>query len=863
MHLRQNLPWVVMKFGGTSVSSAAMWRTIADVIGRRASEGVRPVLVCSALSGVSDQLEALLRDAVDGNHEPIIRAIRKQHESLASDLQVPFNDRLERYLAELDRLAAGISLVGEYSPRLQAKVLAAGELLATLLGAAYLEGQGIEVSWIDARTVLKSKKQKDRSPRSNTLSAECESEPNPEMCARLSKEPGVIMTQGFIAADANGETVLLGRGGSDTSAAYFAVGLQAVRLEIWTDVPGMFSADPRIVPSARLLRTLDYSEAQEIATTGSTVLHARCIPAVKPHRVPIHIRSTFHPHQEGTVISALPDEGRPTVKAISVKRATVLISMETLGMWQQVGFLAEAFRCFAKHGLSIDMVATSETNVTVSLDADANSLAAVPLSALLDDLNAICKAQVIAPCAAVSLVGRHIRAILHQLGPALEAFQEQQVHLVSQAASDLNITFVVDEPSADRLVERLHALMVRTRAPSEAFGPTWEQVQGDRPSGDGVVEVPWWHEKQDALLAIAEDRDSAYVYDIESVDKALAQLRDLQSVDRVFYAMKANANPRILECIRNSSVGLECVSRGEVELVLSLFPDIDPHDILFTPNFAPRDEYAFALDAGVWITIDNLHPLLHWPNLFRDKAIFVRVDPGQGRGHHEKVHTAGYQSKFGVPLSEIGELRGLAEDAGATVVGLHAHSGSGILTLDHWSQTGALLAETAQPFPDVHTLNLGGGLGVPERPDQSALDLQAIDASLAPVKALNPNVALWLEPGRFLVAQCGVLLARVTQIKGKGSVRYVGVSTGMNSLIRPALYGAYHRIVNLSRLDQKATQVATVVGPICETGDRFGVDHLLPPTEEGDVLLIANAGAYGYTMASRYNMREPAEEVVI
>ena len=131
------------------------------------------------------------------------------------------------------------------------------------------------------------------------------------------------------------------------------------------------------------------------------------------------------------------------------------------------------------------------------------------------------------------------------------------------------------------------------------------------------------------------------------------------------------------------------------------------------------------------------------------------------------------------------------------------------------------------------------------------------------MKALNPHVALWLEPGRFLVAQCGVLLAHVTQIKGKGSVRYVGISTGMNSLIRPALYGAYHRIVNLSRLDQKTTQVVTVVGPICETSDRFGVDHLLPPTEEGDVLLIANAGAYGYTMASRYNMREPAEEVVI
>ncbi len=145
MHLRQNSPWVVMKFGGTSVSSAAKWQTIADVIGWRAEEGTRPVLVCSALSGVSDQLEALLRDSVDGNHEPIIQAIREQHESLAADLQVPFTDQLERYMAELEQLAVGISLVGEYSARLQARVLATGELLATLLGAAFLQQQGIEL----------------------------------------------------------------------------------------------------------------------------------------------------------------------------------------------------------------------------------------------------------------------------------------------------------------------------------------------------------------------------------------------------------------------------------------------------------------------------------------------------------------------------------------------------------------------------------------------------------------------------------------------------------------------------------------------------------------------------------------------
>jgi diaminopimelate decarboxylase/aspartate kinase len=152
---------------------------------------------------------------------------------------------------------------------------------------------------------------------------------------------------------------------------------------------------------------------------------------------------------------------------------------------------------------------------------------------------------------------------------------------------------------------------------------------------------------------------------------------------------------------------------------------------------------------------------------------------------------------------------------------------------------------------------------VPEKTGQAGIDLRALDAALADIKQGLGDRKLWLEPGRYVVAQAGVLLARVTQTKGKGDVQYVGVATGMNSLIRPALYGAYHDIVNLTRLGKPATELVTVVGPICETGDRLGSDRQLPPAKENDVLLIANAGAYGYAMSSRYNLREPAEEVLI
>jgi bifunctional diaminopimelate decarboxylase / aspartate kinase len=186
-----------------------------------------------------------------------------------------------------------------------------------------------------------------------------------------------------------------------------------------------------------------------------------------------------------------------------------------------------------------------------------------------------------------------------------------------------------------------------------------------------------------------------------------------------------------------------------------------------------------------------------------------------------------------------------------------------VFSVDNWKSVGETLTALTRRFPEVHTVDLGGGLGVPERLGQQGVVLPEFGAALAALKAAHPKIALWIEPGRYLVAEAGVLLAQVTQLKGKGEVHYVGVGTGMNSLIRPALYGAHHEILNLTRLDDLATEVVNVVGPICESGDVLGTDRLLPPTQEGDVLLIATAGAYGRAMSSHYNLRDPAVEIVI
>jgi diaminopimelate decarboxylase/aspartate kinase len=211
----------------------------------------------------------------------------------------------------------------------------------------------------------------------------------------------------------------------------------------------------------------------------------------------------------------------------------------------------------------------------------------------------------------------------------------------------------------------------------------------------------------------------------------------------------------------------------------------------------------------------------------------------------------------------LDRLYAKADEVGARIKGLHVHVGSGITDEATWSDIADFLASLADERSDVGILNVGGGLGVPERPNADPLDLAQVADRLAQFKADHPAYDLWIEPGRYLVAEAGVLLGRVTQTKAKGDRHFVGIDTGMNSLIRPALYGSYHEIVNLSRLDAPPALTADVVGPICETGDVLGHSRRLPKTEEGDVLLVAKTGAYGASMRMDYNLRPPAEEVVL
>lgn len=858
--------WVVLKFGGTSVSRRHRWDTIGRLAKKRMEEGdaraagTRVLVVVSALSGVTNELTAI----ADGRDIAArIEALVERHRTFCAELDLDPDAVLGERLAIL-RALGGDARAAARALDWQADVLAQGELLSSTLGAAYLRAQGLDFGWCDARDWLSAASLPNASAWAQRLSVNCRYLGEDGFRERFAAQPArMLISQGFIARHDDGGTAILGRGGSDTSAAYFGALLKAKRVEIWTDVPGMFSANPREVPDARLLARLDYAEAQEIATTGAKVLHPRSIAPCRDAGVAMAILDTERPDLPGTRIDGTAATV-PGVKAISRRNGIVLVSMESMGMWQQVGFLADVFERFKRHGLSIDLIGSSETNVTVSLDPSENLVSSDVLAELSADLAEVCRVKVIAPCAAITLVGRGMRSLLHKLSDVWATFGRERVHLISQSSNDLNLTFVIDEVDADGLLNELHGELIRGGAmpvqDASVFGPSWTEIAHGKPER----EAAWWRSRAGDLIARAAAGTPRYVYHLPTVRERARMLRETAAIDRRFYALKANAHPDILRLLEAEGFGFECVSLAEVEHVFATLPALDPARVLFTPSFAPRDEYRIALDRGVNVTVDSVEALQRWPEVFRGRALWLRLDLGRGDGHHEKVRTGGAEAKFGLPLAKVDAFVAEARRLDAKIVALHAHLGSGIDTPTHWREVYADLASLAEQIGTVDTLDIGGGLPVPYTPESRPFDVAAWRSGLDEIKAAYPGFRLAVEPGRYLVAEAGALLVRVTQVIEKDGLRRIGVDGGMNALVRPAMYDAWHGIHNLSRLDDDAVAAFDVVGPICESSDVFGRARMLPAASaEGDVVLIADAGAYGMAMANTYNLRAlPVEEVI-
>lgn len=485
--------WIVLKFGGTSVAQPAHWPTIRDAIHACHLERARPLVVCSALSGISNLLEKLLAAADDGDDpEPMLSDFRERHEAFAAELELDAEPETDAECARLRKLLEGASR--PVPPAIRAEVMASGELLSTRIGGAWLSGQGLAVHWQDARDLLRSRTPDETtSEHQRFLSATCCCERDAQLAETLgrARPAAVVLTQGFIARDETGRTVLLGRGGSDTAAAYFAAKLGARRLEIWTDVPGVFTANPRKVPQARLLQTLSYDEAEMLAGMGGKVLHPRSLQPLQDGKIPLHIRWTERPEVRGTVISETSGGPENGIKAVSARQGLCLISASKRAGWQPVGFIADVASCFKRQGLSIDLISSSASSIQTTIDPAANSGLAHEIPDLVRQLRSVCTPDVEFDVESLSLVGHGIRDCLHQLGPVLELLTKAEVLMWTQSANDLMVSFVVPRGQSQRLLSLLHAQLFENRPLPAPFGLSWSELrmEEDEAGKDDLLET--------------------------------------------------------------------------------------------------------------------------------------------------------------------------------------------------------------------------------------------------------------------------------------------------------------------------------------------------------------------------------------
>ena len=364
-----------------------------------------------------------------------------------------------------------------------------------------------------------------------------------------------------------------------------------------------------------------------------------------------------------------------------------------------------------------------------------------------------------------------------------------------------------------------------------------------------------------------------YVYETQRIRDAYATLERAFAVQdlRIHFASKANSNPWILRILAQAGAWADVVSPGEILMARTAgFP---ARRLLYNGNSASDAEMREAVDQGVRINVESMSQLRRLGALAPGVAISIRFNIYVGGGHHSHVITGGPESKFGIDWEQADEARDTAAQGNLRVAGVHCHIGSGVLEAERFVQAVTNLLTVARRFPDLEQVNFGGGIGIPYRRGEQELAVDRLGALLTAeyerfCTAYGARPALCLEPGRFLVARSGTLLTRVTAVNQARKYLFAGTDSGFNHLVRPAMYGSYHHIEPVEPRAGEARETV-LTGNICESGDVFTRDEegivprSLPPLEEGDLVAIRDAGAYGFAMASRYNSFPLPAEVLV
>ena len=444
---------IVMKFGGTSVANfEAITRTIF-IIGGKLDQ--KPVVVVSALSKVTDLLYKISDAAASQDQaqtRELLAELRQRHVNLASQLleQSPMMKedavaRVNSICDDLDELANAVCAVGELSDRNKAIIISNGELLSSTIICFAMNSKGIRTNFIDARKMMV------------TNDSYLKGEPVVEEIVK--RVPGIVteayagmdavITQGFIASNLNGEQTVLGRGGSDYSASLIGMAVDAERIEIWTDVDGVRTADPRRVPNTKYLEKISFEEAAEMAHFGAKVLHPLTIePAVKKN-IPLFVLNSMNPSGKGTAIlrSELIEDG---VKSVSFKENIRVINIFSMRMINTSGFLRRVFEIFSENKVSVDLISTSEANISVTVDASQN------IDTVVEQLSEFSDVIVDDDKSQVSVIGKNIVRLNGMLKKTFTPLKKCNVYMISQGASFVNISFVVDREELDEVVLGLH-----------------------------------------------------------------------------------------------------------------------------------------------------------------------------------------------------------------------------------------------------------------------------------------------------------------------------------------------------------------------------------------------------------------------
>jgi aspartate kinase len=447
----------VMKFGGTSVKDPAAITRLASIVrnarASAASGGQGPVVVVSALSKVTDHLIAITEHALAGETTAIgavIDKLRERHVETAAMVKddtrrAALVSALDADLNELTSLTHALDVVRDVSPRLQDAIAAIGELLSSRIVAAALEDAGLPTTWVDARRVLITDSSTPAAPLMDETRARCR-----ELLVPLVAAGRIPILGGFIGSTTAGVTTTLGRGGSDYSASIFGVGVRASEIQIWTDVDGMLSADPRVIDNPRPVPKLSFNEASELAYFGAKVLHPSTITPAVAEEIPVRILNSQRPEVPGTLITADGADDPPLLTAIACKRDVTVIDIVSTRMLMAHGFLRRLFEVFERHHTAVDVVTTSEVSVSVTIDDRRR------LDAIVADLTAFAEVSISDEMALVCAVGEGLRLDSSLSARVMGALDGIPLRMVSQAGSRRNITFVMPAAYLTDAMTRLH-----------------------------------------------------------------------------------------------------------------------------------------------------------------------------------------------------------------------------------------------------------------------------------------------------------------------------------------------------------------------------------------------------------------------